>query len=158
MEDETWPGDLSRLEVIFDESDDGATFRRLLREHVLVTVFVAGRQPGTDVLEPHLAGLLNLIEEHPQHRGLAEREMCRYAARLAEDPCDFGLEELLQYSMATLRWPAVLDVVEKVRDTAQRHYDAGRLRSWNALRRAEEVIEAFDESWPHRDMFARYRD
>jgi hypothetical protein len=153
---EHWGPDLSRVDVGYAATDDGK-FVRLLSEQVARIVWIAGRRPGTAAIEPELDALLAHVKNNPQHRAISEREMCRYAGRLAEDPPDPGLVEMLQFCMATLRWPAVLAALDEIRAAAEARYAGGQHRAWQVMHDTGTVIEAFTDDWAGGEVFERYR-
>ncbi len=92
---------------------------------------------------PCAAQLTQLVVDNPDQRSLFEEE---FRGLIHSE--NFGMLEIVQYSVHVLRWPSVRSAVEFAR------YEVSDGRRQYVLMR---VLEAFDDDWEEREVFERFR-
>src|SRR5437879_3801660 len=97
---------------------------------------------GVDQIEPLLEDLLQSIARHGECRAALE---VRFEELLNDLPG--GAVEILQYCMHELRWRGVEEYAKSRLDGETR---VVRRRS------LERILEAFDDNWSERDLYARF--
>ncbi|WP_199441409.1 hypothetical protein [Umezawaea beigongshangensis] len=84
-----------------------------------------------------------MVVDNPDQRSLFEEE---FRGLIHSE--NFGMLEIVQYSVHVLRWPSVRSAVEFAR------YEVSDGRRQYVLMR---VLEAFDDDWEEREVFERFR-
>jgi hypothetical protein len=118
-------------------------YDQVLADFSKILVSIEEARQDDDALENAMVTLLGFIKEHPESRQVFVSEFLESVSGTK------GVElDVVAFCMHELRWPEVLEAAR----TRNRNPHP---RSMNLIAR---IIEAYDDDWDSRDLYAYYRD
>lgn len=131
---------------------DRQQFAERLTAHVENALVAAEASPDVRDEEPFLIELVDLIRSQPSHRSIGIESLCALVPQIATAN---GIVELLEYCAHTLRPPELLAAVQAHAEAARHELESGAsLMPWQTARMCEQILDAAQDDWEDREMFA----